>query len=117
MLKKTAVQNYMQSYADGNHEDVLALLSEDITWNVSGHIMQHGKEAYRQEMSKGNFDGNPTISTTRMIEEGNIVVAEGAVTGTLINGDTLDLVFCDVFEFEDGLIKKLTSYVTGKTPG
>ena len=106
----------MQSYAAGDHEAVLSLLADDVIWNVSGHILQRGKDAYREEMSKGNFDGNPAISTTRMIEEGNIVVAEGTVTGTLINGDTLDLVFCDVFEFENGLIKQLTSYVTGKTP-
>lgn len=117
MMQKSTVQAYMNSYAAGNHDALLGLLHDDITWDVSGHILQNGKEAYRQEMNKGNFEGSPAISATRMIEEGNIVVAEGTVTGTLINGDKLDLVFCDVFEFEDGLIKKLTSYVTGKTPG
>ncbi len=116
-MQKSIVQNYMTSYAAGNHDGVLAILADDIIWNVSGHIMQRGKDAYPEEMKKGNLQGNPAITITRMMKEGNIVVAEGTVSGIQTDGSNLDLVYCDVFEFEDGLIKKLTSYVTGKAPG
>jgi ketosteroid isomerase-like protein len=46
-----------------------------------------------------------------MVEEGNIVVAEGSVTSQMKNGGLLDATFCDVFHFENGKIKQLTGYL------
>lgn len=40
-----------------------------------------------------------------MIEEGTVVIAEGAVQARFKTGDILDAVFCDVFEFEGLKIK------------
>jgi hypothetical protein len=56
-------------------------------------------------------DGNPDIKITRLVEEGNIVVAEGSVTAKLKPGGMLDAVFCDVFHFYNGKICKLTTYL------
>jgi ketosteroid isomerase-like protein len=49
-----------------------------------------------------------------MIEEDNIVVAEGAVQSKMKTGGMLDAVFCDVFHMDEGKIKQLTSYVMTK---
>ena len=45
------------------------------------------------------------------MEEGDIVIAEGAVQCKMTNGNLLDAVFCDVFEMRNGKIKRLTSYL------
>jgi hypothetical protein len=46
-----------------------------------------------------------------MIEEDNIVIAEGTVRTKRRGADFINLVFCDVFEMKDGLINKLVSYL------
>ena len=49
-----------------------------------------------------------------MVEEGEVVIAEGAVKCQMKAGGTLDALFCDVFEMEKGKIKKLTTYLMTK---
>jgi len=46
-----------------------------------------------------------------MIEENNIVIAEGTVRAKKKDAEYINLVFCDVFEMRDGFINKLTSYL------
>ena len=46
-----------------------------------------------------------------MIEEYNIVIAEGTVRAKKKDAEYIDIVFCDVFEIRDNLIKRLTSYL------
>ena len=46
-----------------------------------------------------------------MIEEGNIVVAEGTVKSKFKNGQLLHASFCDVFHFENNKISRLTGYL------
>ena len=62
---------------------------------------------FDKEIENDNFIGSPTIQIIKLIEENNIVIAEGAVQGNMKNGNKLDAVFCDVFEMENGKIKKL----------
>ena len=50
------------------------------------------------------------ITITRMTEEKDVVVAEGTVLAERVTGLTL-LAFCDVFEMEDGKIRRLVSYL------
>jgi uncharacterized protein len=40
-----------------------------------------------------------------------VVVAEGSVRTQHKDGTFLDLAFCDVFEMQDGKIRRLTSYL------
>ena len=46
-----------------------------------------------------------------MIEENDVVVAEGTVRAQADSAEVLNLVFCDVFEMHEGKIKKLISYL------
>ena len=46
-----------------------------------------------------------------MIEENNIVIAEGTVRANKSDSEILNLVFCDVFEMKNSKIKKLISYL------
>ena len=56
------------------------------------------------------FTGSPTVKITRMIEENDVVVAEGTVRVAWKGGGFLDAVFCDAFEMENTKIKRLTTY-------
>jgi uncharacterized protein len=46
-----------------------------------------------------------------MIEEKDVVIAEGTVRAKKKDAEFINLVFCDVFEMRDHLIKQLTSYL------
>ncbi len=107
---KKTVQSYIDGFIGSDHEKILALLTDDISWDMPGFFHLKGKEAFDKEIENDNFEGSPTIEIIRMVEENNIVIAEGSVKCKFKNGDLLDALFCDVFHFENGKIKQLTTY-------
>ena len=111
---KRIIQKYMDGFIVSDHEKILSCLAEDIVWDMPGFFHLNGKEAFDKEIENDNFEGRPTIKITRMIEENDIVVAEGSVQSKIKAGGMLDAVFCDVFHMEDGKIKHLTTYLMNK---
>ncbi|KRD06377.1 hypothetical protein ASE21_19625 [Flavobacterium sp. Root901] len=111
---KKTVNEYMAAFMVSDHKRILDCLTDDIVWEMPGIYQHKGKEAFDKEIENDNFTGSPTIQIIKLIEENNIVIAEGAVQGNMKNGHKLDAVFCDVFEMENGKIKKLTSYLMSK---
>ena len=71
-----------------------------------------GKTAFDKEIENGAFVGSPTITITRMIEENDVVVAEGRVRVKRKGEGFLNAVFCDVFILTNARIKLLTTYLT-----
>lgn len=108
---KQVVETYMDGFRATDHATILSCLTDDVVWDMPGFFHHEGKEAFEREIENPNADGNPNITITRLVEEGNIVVAEGAVTANLKDGNMLDAVFCDVFHFTNGTISKLTTYL------
>lgn len=108
---KATVQAYMEAYAKWDHEAVLACLSEDVEWVVPGAFQIEGKDAFDREIEGQGNAGPPQISVDRLIEEDDVVVAEGQVRQPLPGGEKVDLAFCDVFLMRHGSIRKLTSYL------
>jgi ketosteroid isomerase-like protein len=111
---KKTVEKYIEGFREGNHEKILSCLTVDVTWYMPGFIDSKGKEAFDKEIENDYFEGKPTIEITRMVEENDVVVAEGSVQCQIKAGGILDALFCDVFEMEGGKIKKLTTYQMNK---
>nr|WP_199001850.1 nuclear transport factor 2 family protein [Flavobacterium sp. ASV13] len=111
---KQTVYEYMNAFQVSDHKRILDCLTDDIVWEMPGIYQHIGKEAFDKEIENDNFVGSPTIQIIKLVEENDIVIAEGTVQGKMKNGNTLDAVFCDVFEMEKGKIKKLTSYLMSK---
>lgn len=112
--QKKVIETYMDGFRASDHEKILSCLTDNVVWEMPGFFHLEGKEAFDKEIENPNFTGRPEIEITRMVEENNIVVAEGRVKSKMINGSMLDAVFCDVFHFTDGKISRLTSYVMSK---
>jgi uncharacterized protein len=108
---KQTVQNYMEAFARTHHPDILACLTDDVEWLIPGVYHTKGKVAFDKEIEGENFGGNPIINVSRMTEEQNVVIAEGSVRAPTKDGGFVNLVFCDVFEMQDGKIRQLTSYL------
>ncbi|TXF79459.1 nuclear transport factor 2 family protein [Chryseobacterium sp.] len=111
---KQTVEKYIQGFRESDHEAILSCLTDDVVWEMPGIYRHTGKEEFDQEIENENFVGSPTIQIYRLVEEQNVVIAEGAVQGVMKNGNQLDAVFCDVFVLEDHKIKHLTSYLMSK---
>ena len=108
---KQMVQNYMDAFTRTDHPAILSCLTDDVEWLIPGAFNIKGKDAFDKEIENDAFVGSPAIQVTRMIEEHDIVVAEGNVRATKRDGGTLNLVFCDVFLMRGGKIGHLTSYL------
>ena len=74
------------------------------------HFEVSGKPAFRGAIWNEATPGLPDIRLTRLVEEDDVVVAEGAVQTDLRGGGRVDALFCDVFHFRDGKICRLVTY-------
>ena len=108
---KRTVQQYMDAFGKSDHPAILACLTDDVEWIIPGAFRKSGKAAFDKEIENEAFVGSPTIKVTRLMEENNVVVAEGSVSSARKDGGVLKAVFCDVFEMRDGKIRRLTSYL------
>ena len=108
---KTTIDRYIDGFRNGDHAQVLSCLAEDVEWEVPGAFRIAGKAAVDKEIENPAFTGRPTITTSRMIEEDDVVVTEGTVQTQRVSGEVLTLRFCDVFVMRDGKIRQLISYL------
>jgi len=108
---KTTVMKYMDGFNKSDHAMILSCLTDDVVWDMPGGFHLVGKAAFDAEIENPAFVGRPVITIVRMVEEDDVVVAEGAVRANRADGGVLDAVFCDVFLIRQGKIKQLTSYL------
>lgn len=101
----------MDGFRTSNHEQILSCLTDDVEWVLPGAFHLVGKEAFDGEIENDAFTGPPTINIDRLVEENDVVVAEGSVIARRRDGVILNLAMCDVFEMRAGKIARLTSYL------
>jgi len=102
---------YMEGFNAGDHEKILSCLTDDVYWEMPGQFQLAGKEAFDKEIENDAFEGRPDITIIRLVEESNIVVAEGEVKSRLKGGQAFEAVFCDVFHMQSGKIRQLSTYL------
>jgi uncharacterized protein len=104
---KKVIETYMSA-----RSNFPALLTDDAEWvewadgvPASG-VRTQGKAAFVQNL------GNPKLETEiiRMMEEDNVVVAEGIVRVPKNDGGVIAVRICDIFELEHGKVKRLSSF-------
>jgi ketosteroid isomerase-like protein len=109
---KATVARYMDGFGQSNHAQILSCLTEDIEWDMPGVFHLVGRDAFDKEIENPAFIGRPSITISRMVEEDDVVVAEGTVRAQRKDGGLLNALFCDVFVMEHTKIKRLTTYLT-----
>lgn len=90
---------------------MLSLLTDDVErQEVGSSELIRGKEAFERNMAPPPDVESLRSTRTRMTEEGNVVVAEGTVLVKKKDGTSMNIQFCNVFEFEGERVKRLTSF-------
>ena len=77
--RKATVERYIEGFRTADHELILGCLTEDVTWDMPPHFSLSGKEALDGAIENEETPGLPDVQLTRLVEEGDVVVAEGAV--------------------------------------
>jgi uncharacterized protein len=113
---KRTVEIYMDGFRRTDRSQILSCLTDDVEWEIPGAFRVRGKAEFDTHIVDDGFVGHPAITVTRLTEENEVVVAEGFVRAERKDGEILDLAFCDVFEMQDALIRRLTSYLVARIP-
>lgn len=113
--QKHVVQNYLDGFRRSDHSQVLSCLTDDVVWELPGYRTLAGKDAFDAEIENEEFEGSPSLTLDRLIEEGDSVVAVGAGLTRRKDGNEVRFVFCDVFTFTGDKISRLESYLVNLT--
>ena len=105
------VEAYMDGFRRTDRQQILSCLTEDVEWLIPGVFHVHGKAAFNTHILDEGFAGSPTIAISRLMETGDVVVAEGHVRAGRTDGTFLTLAFCDVFDMQETKIRRLVSYL------
>ena len=110
-LNKKTIEAYMDGFRKTDRQRILSCLTDDVEWAIPGAFHVRGKDDFARHIVDEGFVGHPTITINRLIEEDDVVVAEGSVRAPKQDGASLNLVFCDIFDMRNGKIRRLVSYM------
>jgi ketosteroid isomerase-like protein len=105
------VERYLDGFRRNDHARILSCLTDDIEWTVFGAFHLTGKEAYDAAIEGPGWVGPPRLEVVRMVEQGDVVMAELYGEVPTAEGDTNRLSMAEVFVMRDGLIAERRAWV------
>jgi ketosteroid isomerase-like protein len=97
------VNAYLDGFRRNDHEQILSCLTDDIRWTVFGAFQLSGKAAYDMAIDGApEFIDPPRLEVVRMIEQGNIVMAELTGTAKRAAGGEMRMSMAEVFVMREG---------------
>jgi uncharacterized protein len=95
---------------------VLGCLTDDVVWDLPGFKHLKGKEAFDGEIENDAFEGHPSLTIDRMVEEQDTVVAIGTGQGRHKESGEFRFAYADVFTFRDEAVCRVESYLVPLSP-
>jgi ketosteroid isomerase-like protein len=87
-------------------------LTDDIEWTIFGAFRLTGKKAYDQAIDGApEFIDPPELEVVRMIEQGDVVMAELTGTAKRAAGGEMRMSMAEVFVMRDGKIAERRAWV------
>ena len=107
------VHRYLDGFRKNDHEQILSCLTDDIEWTVFGAFHLTGKEAYDKAIDGApDFIDPPELNVVRMIEQGNVVMAELTGTAKRATGGEMRMSMAEVFVMRNAKIAERRAWVT-----
>ena len=109
------IQSLIEAFDKNDVDLILSHLADDIEWNIVGEQVLSGKKHIADF-----FNAHPDmkmLSSTKdhFVVAGNTVAVDGEVQcedgGT---GAIHDMFYCDIYDLENGRVRKMTSYCINK---
>jgi ketosteroid isomerase-like protein len=113
LSKNTEVVNtYLDGFRRNDHEQILSCLTDDIKWTVYGAFQLTGKQAYDRAIDGApEFIDPPELQVVRMVEQGDVVMAELTGTARRSAGGAMRMSMAEVFVMRDGKIAERRAWV------
>lgn len=106
------VNTYLDGFRKNDHRQILSCLTDDIKWTVFGTFQLTGKEAYDKAIDGApEFIDPPVLEVVRMIEQGDIVMAELTGTATRAAGGEMRMSMAELFVMRAGKIAERRAWV------
>ena len=105
------VERYLDGFRKNDHAQVLSCLTDDIEWTVFGAFHLTGKQAYDEAIEGPGWVAPPRLEVVRMVEQGDVVMAE--LDGWVLRegGGETRLSMAEVFVMRNGLIAERRAWV------
>jgi len=100
-----------EEFAKGNLVFAGAYLADDVKWNILGENSIIGKEEVLEVSKMLQLESFPVITIKNIVAEGGYVVIESTGKATTRNGKPYNQTYCDVFKFNEGKLKEITTYL------
>jgi ketosteroid isomerase-like protein len=108
---RRTVETYLDGFRKSDHDQILSCLTDDVEWTVFGAFHLTGKQAYDDAIEGPGFDGPPRLEVVRMVEEGDVVMAELTGSATRDTGEVMRMSMAEVFVMRDGKIAERRAWV------
>ncbi|HEV2316151.1 MAG TPA: nuclear transport factor 2 family protein [Thermoplasmata archaeon] len=109
--RKRVIGQWAECFAQQDWKRMLTLFTDDIErWEVGAPNRTHGKAEFERDVLPGPEVARLGMQVDRMIEEGNVVVADGTAQVVKKDGATINIQFCDIFEFDGDKVRRITAY-------
>lgn len=106
------VNRYLDGFRRNDHEQILSCLTDDIEWTVFGAFRLKGKEAYDKAIDGApHFIDPPQLEVVRMVEQGNVIMAELTGMARRAAGGEMRMSMAEVFVMRDGKIAERRAWV------
>jgi ketosteroid isomerase-like protein len=106
------VETYLDGFRKNDHRQILSCLTDDIKWTVFGAFQLTGKTAYDKAIDGApEFIDPPTLNVVRMVEQGDVVMAELTGTAKRTEGGEMRMSMAEVFVMRGGKIAERRAWV------
>jgi uncharacterized protein len=105
------VHRYMDGFRRGDHDTILACLTDDVVWRIHGVRTTTGKADFDDEIENPAFEGNPELAVERTLHAGDVVIVTGSGVGHHRESGRFLFAYSDLFTFRNNLIAQVDSYV------
>src|ERR687887_1207953 len=106
------VNTYLDGFRKNDHEQILSCLTDDIEWTVLGAFHLTGKGAYDKAIDgTPEFIDPPELEVVRMVEQGDVVMAELRGVAKRAAGGEMRMSMAEVFVMRDGKIAERRAWV------
>ncbi len=113
MSKNTdTVNTYLDGFRANDHAKILSCLTDDIEWTVFGAFRLKGKAAYDKAIDGApEFIDPPELTVVRMVEQGDLVMAELNGVARRAAGGEVRRTLAEVFVMRGGKIAERRAWV------
>jgi ketosteroid isomerase-like protein len=106
------VHRYLDGFRKNDHAQILSCLTDDIQWTVFGAFRLTGKDAYDEAIDGApEFIDPPELEVVRLVEQGDVVMAELTGTARRAGGGEMRMSMAEVFVMRDGKIAERRAWV------